>query len=144
MVLSIPNRTLWYTLFDIHHMLRECSISAPYSATQCQHPHTLCSTYTVQLRLYVTHTAILLCLLHISRSDAPIGLRCSRRQIGTKPSKVASGPYSHWPNGAQCVHLHRLVRWAYGERTVKESYFITTPSERQLHCTPPDGLPMRP
>ena len=43
-----------------------------------------------------------------------IGFRCncSRRQIGTKPSDVASGPriHSHWPNGAQCVHSCRLVR----------------------------------
>ena len=93
-----------------------------------------------------------LCPLHISRSDAPIGLRCSRRQIGTKPSDVASGPHSHWPNGAQCVHLRRLVP---GSRTilydslvymVKESYLLqlsvalyTFGSRR-----PPDGLPMRP
>ena len=33
--------------------------------------------------------------LHISRSDAPIGLRCSRRQFGTKPSDVASAHHSH-------------------------------------------------
>ena len=51
-----------------------------------------------------------LCPLHISRSDAPIGLRCSRRQFGTKPSDVASAHHSHWPNGAQCVHSCRLVR----------------------------------
>ena len=50
------------------------------------------------------------CPLHISRSDAPIGLRCSRRQIGTKPSDVASAPHSHCPNSAQCVHSRRLVR----------------------------------
>ena len=68
-----------------------------------------------------------LCPLHISRTDAPIGLRCSRRQIGTKPSDIASGPHSHWPNGAQCVHSRWLVR---GEGVL----FITTPSERQLHC----------
>ena len=72
----------------------------------------------------------LLCPLHISRSDAPIGLRCSRRKIGTKPSDVASGRHSHWPNGAQCVHSRRLVP---GSRTilydslvgmVKESYLL--------------------
>ena len=55
-------------------------------------------------------TNSLLCPLHISRSDAPIGLRCSRRQFGTKPSDVASAHHSHWPNGAQCVHSRRLVR----------------------------------
>ena len=42
-------------------------------------------------------------------ADARFGLRCSRRQIGTKASDVASAPHSHWPNGAQCVHSRRLV-----------------------------------
>ena len=49
--------------------------------------------------------------LHISRSNAPIGLRCSQRQIGTKPSDVVPGPHSHWLNGAQYVHSRRLVWW---------------------------------
>ena len=89
--------------------------------------------------MYVLHGDLcrLLCLLHISRSDAPIGLRCSRRQMGTKPSDVTSGPHSHWPNGAQCVHSRRLVP---GSRTilydslvgtVKESYLLHS----QLRCT---------
>ena len=70
------------------------------------------------------------CPLHISRSDAPIGLRCSRRQFGTKPPDVASAHHSHWPNGAQCVHLRRLVRESrtilYDSLvgTVKESYLL--------------------
>ena len=82
--------------------------------------------------LYECHHALsmALCPLHISRSDAPIRLRCSRRQFGTKPSDVASAHHSHWPNGAQCVHSRRLVR---GSRailynslvgTVKESYLL--------------------
>ena len=51
------------------------------------------------------------CSLLISRSVAPIGLRCSRRQIRTKPLGVAPWPHSHWPNSAQCVHSCRLVGW---------------------------------
>ena len=51
------------------------------------------------------------CPLHVSRSDTPIGLRCSQRQIWTKPSDVTSRSHSHWPNGVQCVHSRRLVRW---------------------------------
>ena len=65
------------------------------------------------------------CPLHISRSDAPIGLRCSRRQIGTKPSDVASGPHSHLLGGTQWIHSRRLVQW--------RSIFFTTASENQLH-----------
>ena len=112
----------------------------------------------------------MLCPLHISRSDAPIGLRCSRRQIGTKPSNVASAPHSHWPNGAQYAmrtfasvgtrKLYNTVRfpgWC-GEGVL----FITTlscvvhvrlPIGRRHRAIlnmfniarrPPDGLPMRP
>ena len=73
------------------------------------------------------------CLLHSRWSDAPICLRCSQRQVGTKPSDVASGPHSHWPNGAQCVHLHRLVPGSHTilydslVGTVKESYLLQLP-----------------
>ena len=54
----------------------------------------------------------------------------SRRPIGPKPSDVASVPHSHWPNGAQCVPSHRLVRESctisYDSMvdTVKESYLL--------------------
>ena len=71
-----------------------------------------------------------LCPLHISRSDALVGLRCSRRQIGTKPSDVASGPHLHWPNGGQCVHSRRLVPGGHTilynslVGTVKKSYLL--------------------
>ena len=43
-------------------------------------------------------------LLHINQSDA-----LTRRQSGTMPSDIASGPHSHLPNGAQCVHSRQLV-----------------------------------
>ena len=69
------------------------------------------------------------CPLHISRSDAPIGLRCSRRQFGTKPSDVASAHHSHWPNGAQCVHSRRLVR---GSRTILYDSLVGTVKESYL------------
>ena len=108
-----------------------------------------------------------LCPLHISRSDALIGLRCSRRQIGTKPSDVASAPHSHWPNGAQCVHSRRMVRESHTilydslVGTVKESCLLqlsvalyTFGSQSaggvgqyymlNIARRPPDGLPMRP
>ena len=70
-----------------------------------------------------------LCPLHIRRSDAPIGLRCSRRQFGTKPSDVASAHHSHWPNGAQCVHSRRLVR---GSRTILYNSLVGTVKESYL------------
>ena len=70
-----------------------------------------------------------LCPLHISRSDAPIGLRCSRRQFGTKPSDVASAHHSHWPNGAQCVQSRRLVR---GSRTILYNSLVGTVKESYL------------
>ena len=76
---------------------------------------------------YLVHGA--LCPLHISRSDAPIGLRCSRRQFGTKPSDVASAHHSHWPNGAQCVHSRRLVR---GSRTILYDSLVGTVKESYL------------
>ena len=72
-----------------------------------------------------------------------------------KPSDVASGPHSHWPNGTQCVHSHRLVP---GSRTmlydslvgtVRESYLLQlsvalyTFGSRSAEDLP-DGLPMRP
>ena len=87
-------------------------------------------TNSLMRNFFPIGTNSLLCPLHISRSDAPIGLRCSRRQFGTKPSDVASAHHSHWPNSAQCVHSRRLVR---GSRTilydslvgmVKESYLV--------------------
>ena len=68
------------------------------------------------------------CPLHISRSDAPIGLRCNRRQIGTKPD-VASGPHSHWPNG---------VRTFMSVDTVKESYLLQLPV-KDTHVRLPIG-----
>ena len=50
--------------------------------------------------------------LHILADPTPwLAPRCSRRQIGTAPCDVASGPHSHWANGAQCVLSRRLVRW---------------------------------
>ena len=75
------------------------------------------------------HAYAFLCPLHISRSDVPIGLRCSQRQIGTKPSDVASAPHSHWPNGAQCVHSRRLVR---GSRTILYDSLVCTVKESYL------------
>ena len=89
--------------------------------TQVHHTSTESQSAECQSHAHTTHT---LCPLHISRSDAPIGLRCSRRQFGTKPSDVASAHHSHWPNGAQCVGRYEGVRlpgW-YGERVL----FITT------------------
>ena len=93
------------------------------------------------------------CPLHISRSDVPIGLRCSRRQIGTKLTDVAcaSAPqgvqwvHSRWYVGArESYNIVRLPGW-YGEGVL----FITTLScvvHVRLPITrrPPDGLPMRP
>ena len=76
----------------------------------------------------------------------------SRRQIGTKPSDVASEPhYSHWPNGSQCVHSRRLVRGCrtilYDSLvgTVEESYLLQlsvvlyTFGSRSDDLVPPDG-----
>ena len=71
-----------------------------------------------------------LCPLHISRSDGLIGLRHSRRQIGTAMwhiSDVASGRHSHLQNGG---NAYICVSW-YSEGVL----FIATPCERQLHCT---------
>ena len=108
------------------------------------------------------------CTTKLPKSYAPICLRCSQRQIGTKPSDVALGPHSHWPNGAQCVHSCRLVP---GSRTilynslvgtVKDYFLITTlscivhvrlqigrPRRAILNMfniaqQPPDGLSMTP
>ena len=91
----------------------------------CQHSVCVHRNLVLDWRLL-----LILCPLHISRSDAPIGLRCSRRQFGTKSSDVASAHHSHWPNGAQCVHSRRLVRESrtilYDSLvgTVKESYLL--------------------
>ena len=78
-----------------------------------------------------------LCPLHISQSDTPIGLRCSWRQIATKLSDVASGLHSHWPNGAvrtfasvgtrESYNIVRLPGW-YDEGVL----FIYN---SQLRCT---------
>ena len=59
-----------------------------------------------------------LCPLHISRPDARIGLRCSRRQFGTKPS-TSCRHTTHIGRMARNVSIH--VGW-YGERVL----FITT------------------
>ena len=77
-------------------------------------------------------------------SDAPIGLRCRQRQIGTKPSGVASGtPFTlaEW----------RAMRTFVSVGAVKESYLLQLPL-KELHChvrlpisrCPPYGLPMMP
>ena len=79
--------------------------------------------------------AFVLCPLHISRSDAPIGLRCSRRQFGTKPSdggrRRVGTPFTLAEWRAMCpfasvgtresYNIVRLPGW-YGERVL----FITT------------------
>ena len=88
--------------------------------TRTQHEHSMTTT---------SRHEIILCPLHISRSDAPIGLRCSRRQIGTKPSDVASAHHSHCPNGAQCVHSRRLVQ---GSRTILYDSLVGTVKESYL------------
>ena len=84
------------------------------SAPECL--SSACYTLNSSAPVYVRYTCLhlvgvytALCPLHISRSDAPIGLRCSRRQFGTKPSDVASAHHSHWPNGAQCVGWYEGV-----------------------------------
>ena len=90
--------------------------------------------------LEIDTTTRILCPLHISRSDAPIGLRCSRRQIGRKPSDVTSAPNSHWPSGTQCVHsiFASVSTSRYGERV----FFITTLS-CVVHVRLPIGLRRR-
>ena len=73
-----------------------------------------------------------LCPLHISRSDAPIGLQCSRRQFGTKPIRRRVGtPFTlaEWRamrtfasvGTRESYNIVRLPGW-YGERVI----FITT------------------
>ena len=47
-----------------------------------------------------------LCPHHISRSDTPIGLQCSRRQIGTELSDVASTPLA---DATQCLFAHHFT-----------------------------------
>ena len=77
----------------------------------------IASTYVMQLNVMQT-----LCPLHISRSDAPIGLESGQ---------------SHPTSRRDPIHICRMTRNAYirvgwyGEGVI----FIITPSERQLHCT---------
>ena len=63
------------------------------------------------------------CLLHISRSDAPIGLRHSRRRIGIKPCNAF--PTSRWDP----IHICQTVamRTFTSVGTVKESYILQLP-----------------
>ena len=70
----------------------------------------LCSVLPRLVSACLRSLLTFLCPLRISLYDAPIGLGLRRRPIGTKPSDAASGPHSHWSNGAQCVHLHRLIQ----------------------------------
>ena len=108
----------------------------------------------------------LLCPLYISRSNALIGLRYSWRQIGTKPSDVASAPHSHWRNGAMRTFPSVDTRESYNIVQLPGLYgegvlFITTlscvvhvrrPIGRRRRAIlsmfniarrPPNGLPMR-
>ena len=60
------------------------------------------------------------CPLHISLSDAPIRLRCCRRQIGAKPCDTF--PTSRWDR----VHICQMRTSALA-RMVKESYLLQLP-----------------
>ena len=65
-----------------------------------------------------------LCLLHIGQSDASIGLRHSRR-------------LRHPTLRLDPIHICQMARNAYIRICWYSEgvLFITTPSERQLHCT---------
>ena len=119
--MSLERQQLWLERWSWLHYVEDCELGLDLTCVS--------SAYSAYKQKQL-QACSLLCPLHISRSDAPIGLRCSRRQTGTKPSDVASGPHSHWPNGAQCVHSRRLVPWSrtilYDSLvgTVKESYLL--------------------